>query len=71
MYHMNYDDVVILNNAVVTALTTQGAATVNGMGIAFINYVTEHDEFTTDRISATFEHPLYVKVTTFEGTANS
>lgn len=68
-YAESYDNVTTLNDAIVAALTAQASATVNGVTFSYLNFITEHDEFTTDRISVTFEHPLYMKVSTFEGHA--
>lgn len=69
-YATSYDDVTALNDAVVSALTGQASATVNGVSVGFINFITEHDEFAVDRISITYEHPVYMKVSTFESTSS-
>jgi len=65
-YATSYDAVTALNDAVVSALKNQAPATVNGVDIGWINFITEHDEFAVDRISITYEHPVYMKVATFE-----
>ena len=69
-YDASYDAVTTLNDAIRTALEGQASGTINGVDFAYLNFITEHDEFTVDRISITFEHGLYMKVSTFEGIAS-
>lgn len=66
-YDLNYDDVVTLNNAVISAIEGQASGTVNGYSFGYLNFVTEQDEYMVDRIAITHEHPLYAKTTTFVG----
>jgi len=62
-YHTSYDDVTTLNAAVISALTGQAGATVNGVAFGALNFSNESDDFVKD-------HGLYAKVTSFEGWAD-
>jgi hypothetical protein len=61
-YHNSYDEVTALNEAVISALESATASTINGQDFSFANLSGEVDEYVK-------EHNLYAKVTTFEGTA--
>lgn len=58
-YHRSYDDVTLLNDAVITALESEGSGTVNSESFGWANMTNETDDFNKD-------HDLYTKITTFE-----
>lgn len=65
-YATSYDDVTAINEAIISALINTSPGTINGISVGYINFITEHDEFSVDRISITYEHPVYMKVSTFD-----
>lgn len=58
-YDTTYDDVTLLNDAVINALISEGPGTVNSETFGWANHVNESDDFNKD-------HDLYVKIATFE-----
>lgn len=61
-YAKSYDEVTTLNDAVISVLEGQAAATINGQAFGYLNMTNEQDDFIK-------EHSLYAKITTFEGAA--
>lgn len=59
----SYDDVTTLNDAVITALTSQARGTVNGVDIGSITFSNEVDGYDSER-------RLYAKTTTFGSTSS-
>lgn len=62
-YATTYDDVTTLNNAVISACTSQQNGTVNSVNFGSLTFSNEVDGFDVDR-------RLYFKVTTFNGIAD-
>lgn len=58
-YHTTYDGVTTLNDAIISAIEGQAAATVNGVTFSFANFTNESDEYVK-------EHSLYAKISTFD-----
>ena len=69
-YHTSYDDVSALNQAVINALTNHSKGTVNGVDFGGLDFIDESDEYAVDRIAVSHEHPVYAKITTFNGIAD-
>jgi hypothetical protein len=61
-YANSYDDVQALNVAVIAALLNQANGTVNGVDFGGLFFVNESDDYLR-------EHNLFIKLTTFGGTA--
>jgi hypothetical protein len=67
-YHTSYDDVTVLNRAIIDAIVGYPSGIVNGVDYGRLTFASESDEpFSVDRIAITHEHPLYIKATTFTG----
>lgn len=58
-YHTSYDDVTLLNDAVIIALESENQGMVNSEDFGWANLVNENDDFNKD-------HDLYTKIATFE-----
>lgn len=58
-FHTSYDNLTLLNNAVIQAIESQTSDTINGEEFAFAYMVNEIDSYNSD-------HGLYAKSTTFQ-----
>lgn len=63
-YALSYDAVTTLADAVKSALEGQATTTVNNVAWGYLNFTNEVDSFSADHGN------LFVKISTFEGTAN-
>lgn len=59
-YATSYDDVTTLNDAIISAISSQANGTVNGFDFGFVNITNEQDDYVK-------EHSLYAKILTVEG----